>query len=569
MSSSRLKKPPRKPDPEYVHFCRGVLSGETPSCELVRHACSRHMEDLQTAPERGLYFDPGAAEHAISFFPAFLAHSKGEWAGQPLELLPWEAFITAMLFGWMREDGKRRYRTAYIEVPRKNGKSTFAAGVGLYMFDADGEPGAEVYSAATKRDQAKIIFSEAQRMVGKSRFLNRRINVLANNMHVEATASKFEPLSADDKTLDGLNIHCGLIDEFHAHRTGDVYNLIDTATGSRSQPLIFIITTAGSDITSACYDMHAYTEKILSGVIEDDSFFGMIFTVDDPEKWGDEAEWFKANPSLGEAKKLEDMRRKYRKAQEIPSLRNAFQRLELNIWTGAETAWITPEAWSACEEDLDFEELARLRCWAGVDLSSTTDLSACALIFEPDSRGRQAVLVSSWVPGENIEKRARSDRVPYDVWARNGWISSTSGNVIDHDCIRLTIRDDLKTRFPLLQAVGFDPWNATKWAVDMEGDGIPVLPIRQGYKTLSPACKELERIVMGGMASHRGNPVLAWCLNNVVVSSDPAENIKPDKARSIERIDALVALVIAIATRQELEGEDRESIYEGRGIVSL
>ena len=311
----------RHPVVEYMH---GVQEGTIPACQLVRLAVERHARDLETGAERGLRFDREAAGYALRFF-SFLRHSKGEWAGQPFALEPWQQFLIWAAFGWKRADGLRRFRTVYEEVPRKNGKTTMLAGLGLYLLTADGEPGAEVYSAATKRDQAKLSWTEAVRMRGASPSLSRMVQHFraSDNLSVEATASKFQPLGADADTMDGLNIHAALIDELHAHRTRAVVDVLNTATGSRRQPLIWEITTAGYDRNSVCYEHHEYSRQVLEGTVEDDSWLAWISTIDEGDDWKDESTWAKANPNLGISVKLDDLRRKAEQAKRMPSAQNA------------------------------------------------------------------------------------------------------------------------------------------------------------------------------------------------------------------------------------------------------
>lgn len=344
-----------------TRYMDDVLAGRLPACRWVGLAIERHLLDLERAGSGDLRFDHDAATRAIRFFD-FLRHSKGEWAGQVVRLEPWQMFVLWVLFGWKRADGLRRFRTAYLEVARKNGKSTLASGVGLYLLDADGEPGAEIYTAATKRDQARITHSEATRMVKASPFLRRRIRAFKDNLHVESTASKFEPLGRDADSMDGLNIHGAIVDEIHAHRTRDVWDVLETATGARRQSLMFGITTAGFNRQSLCWELHEYTQKVLDRIIDDETFFGVIYTIDEGDDWRDERAWAKANPNLGVSVKIDDLRRKALKAQEMPSALNSFLRLHLNVWTQAEKKWLDPERWRACAGHVDESGLRGRRC---------------------------------------------------------------------------------------------------------------------------------------------------------------------------------------------------------------
>lgn len=332
--------------------------------------------------------------------------------------------------------------------------------------------------------------------------------------------------------------------------------------------MMLAITTAGYDRNSICWEVHEYARQVRDGVIKDPSFLPVIYSADPEDDWTDEKVWAKANPNLGVTIKLDFLRQECQRAKEIPAYQNTFRRLYLNQWTQQDTRWIDMEAWRECGGKVDYEELANLRCWAGVDLSTTTDISSCALVFEPDSDGVVHVLSYNWVPRENIAARVRRDRVPYDLWAQQGHITATEGNVIDYDYIRIAITDEIKRRFPLLQVVGYDPWNATKWAIDLESEGVPVMEVRQGFKTMSPACKELERLIIGRKLRHNNNPVLTWAMDNLVVAQDPAGNIKPAKDKSTERIDPAVAVIIAISTMLQSEAPE-ESAYESRGVFAV
>ena len=551
----------------YDAYVRDVLSGEQVACRWVRLACERHVRDLENAEDRGLWFDEEKARQAIAFF-RLLKHSKGEWAGRPLELEPAQQFVVASLIGWRREDGTRRFRTSYLEEARKNGKTTLAAGLGLYLMLADDEPGAEVYSVATKRDQARLSHGEATRMAKGSPAIRRLVNVYRDNIHIVDTASKFEPLGADADTMDGLNVHAALIDEVHAHKTRTVWDVIETATGARRQPLMFAITTSGYDRQSLCWQLHEYTQQVLDGVIEDDSWFGLIYTLDEDDEWDDESAWIKANPNLGVSKKWDDMRRKAQRAKEMPAALNAFQRLELDIWTQAETKWIPIEHWQACGGSVDGEGLRGRICYGGLDLSTNTDLSAFVLVFPPEAPADPyQVLCRFWLPDEAMIERSRRDRVPYDVWVRQGLITVTPGNVIDYAWILDQIDQDAQAYD--IREVAFDRWGATKIATELmeRGGDDWMVQFGQGFVSMSPAMRELERLILEHKLAHGNNAVLTWMANNLVVRVDPAGNIKPDKEKSIERIDGMVALVMALdrALRHE---PPKRSVYETRGLVS-
>jgi phage terminase large subunit-like protein len=552
---------------EYLanQYVSDVLDGTQVACEWVRKACGRHVRDMETGHERGLWFDEEAASLAIDFF-TLLKHSKGEWAGQTLRLEPWQQFHLWVLFGWKKDDGTRRFRTSYLEVARKNGKTTTAAGVGLYLMLADNEPGAEIYTAATKRDQARIAHSEATRMVKASPHLRKVIRVVKDNLHIPDTASKFEPVGRDADSLDGLNIHAAIVDEVHAHKTRDMWDILETATGSRRQPLMFAITTAGFDRKSVCYELHEYTQKVLDGIIEDDSFFGLIYALDNEEEWEDETAWAKANPNLGVSVKFDDLRRKAAMAKEMPSALNPFLRLHMNIWTQAETRWIDPDKWSACGQSVDETGLQGRICYGGLDLSATTDITAFVLVFPPEVDGDlYKVLCRFWIPEDSMHERSRRDRVPYDAWVREGYISATPGNTIDYDFLFDQVDQDAQ-RFDI-QEIAFDRWGAARVSQVLEEQGMTMVQFGQGFASMSGPTKELERLILSKRIAHGNNPVLNWMMHNTVVRQDPAGNLKPDKERSIEKIDGVVAMVMGLdrATRHT----DTTSVYEEQGIFEI
>lgn len=548
----------RKAKHPAIKYAEGVRSGKIPAGKLIKLAVKRYFNDVKTAKKRGLEFREDKAQHAIDFFK-FLRHSKGEWAGQEFVLGPWQQFILYNLFGWYRADGTRRFRTAYVEVPRKNGKSTFMAGIGLYLLVADDEPGAEVYSAATKLDQAKIIHDEATRMVKSSPDLASYVGVFRNNLHITETASKFEPLGADSDTMDGLNIHGVGVDELHAHKNRLVWDVIDTATGSRRQPMIFAITTAGFDRNSICYEQHRYGEKILDGIIEDDSFFTFIATIDKGDDWRNEKTWAKANPNLGVSVKIDDLRRLAHKAKEVPAAQNAFKRLRLNVWTEQHTLWIDSTAWKRCKGDVPDYELGH--CFAGLDLGSNRDLSAFVRLFPHEDKF--VVRADFWMPEDGVRDRVKKDRVPYDLWIEQGFIMTTPGNITDYDFIREAILQ--RSIEHEIKEVAFDRWSAGQLSTQLAGEDILMVPFGQGFISMAAPTKELERLVLASLLLHGDNPVLAWMMSNVSIRLDPAGNMKPDKAKSSEKIDGIVALIMALG--RLIVHQTTEDVYAERGVL--
>lgn len=536
-------------------YAERVLSGELAAGKWVKLACQRHLDDLDRAHDRGLRYDLEKAGKAIKFFSA-LRHYKGEWAGQPLKLELWQMFIIGCLFGWLRADGTRRFRVAYNEIPRKNGKSLIAAGVGLLLAFFDGEGGAEVYSAATKRDQAKIVWGDAKTMVKASPQLRERIGITGGetgvgNLYRTDTASKFQPLGADGDTMDGLNIHGAIIDELHAHKTRVVWDVIQTGTGARRQPLTFVITTAGFDRFSVCYEQHEYGEKVLEGVIEDDTFFAYIACWDEGDDWTSPESWAKANPNYGISVKVDDLERKCLKAQQVPAEQNEFLRKHGNVWTEQETRWLSLDVYDENTEEPDAEALKGGPCYGGLDLSSTTDLTALELYF-PETGDW---LHHYFIPEANMQERIERDRVPYDAWERGGWLTATPGNVIDYGYIRETVNSLRDAGFNIRE-IGYDPYNATQIVLDLQSDGFTMVPIRQGFLSLSPPTKELERLMLAKKMRLGKNPVTRWAASNAVVLTDPAGNVKLDKSSRTKRIDPMAAMVMAVDRASRNEGED-------------
>lgn len=547
-----------------------VLSGRQVACKWVRLACERHLRDMETGHERGLHFDESAAKAVIAFF-SLLKHSKGEWAGQPISLAPWQQFHLWVLFGWRREDGTRRFRASYLEIARKNGKSTMAAGVGLYLLTADGEPGAEIYTGATKRDQARIIHSEAVRMVKQSDLLRAKLDLFKDNIHDLNTFSKFEPLGKDSKTMDGLNVHGAIIDELHAHPDGDLWDVLETATGSRRQPLMYAITTAGNNPQSICFQFHDYTEKVLTGVVEDDAFFGTIYTLDiDPETgktedWENEDVWVKANPNLEVSKKLVDLQDKARRAKEMPARLNSFLQKELNIWVQQAVRWVNLDQWNACGYPLP--DLSGRICYAGLDLSSTIDITAAVLVFPPEEDSIFWLLPFFWIPEERIHERSKRDRVPYEAWLEQSLIMATPGNVVDYDFITQALLD-LRGKYDLRE-VAYDRWGAFQLSTQLTDKGVTMVPFGQGFASMSAPSKEFEALIISGRLGHGGNPVLRWMADNAVARLDPAGNIKPDKSKSREKIDGIVATIMGLDRAIRNEGQMQKSVYENQGIKFL
>jgi phage terminase large subunit-like protein len=501
----------------------------------------------QLALDAGCSFDPAAAERVRTFFRKFLRHSKGQWAGQPFELLAWQwEQIILPLFGWKRADGTRRFRRAYIEVPKKNGKSTLSAGISLYLLMGDGEPGAEIYSAAADRDQASIVFGEAARMVKASPALSSRLQVINSTKRIvyPANGSWYKALSAEVPTKEGLNIHGLIFDELHAQKTRDLWDTLTYGGAARRQPLLLAITTAGYDRDSICYEQHLYAQGVLAGTVEDPYFFAYIAAANKEDDWKDPAVWKKANPSYGVTISETSFQDDAREAQNSPAKESPFRRYRLNLWTDAAERWISSERWDACDLPLDLEDLAGRGCYAGLDLSSTTDTTSLVLLF-PHEDGTYSVLLYCWVPETACRDRERKNRQRFDEWARRGHVEKTPGDVIDYQWIRKKLNE--LSRLYQIQEVAFDPWNATALSTQLKDeDGFTVIAFRQGYASMSEPAKALEGLILEGKIRHGGNPVLRWMVGNCCVETDSAGNVKPSKKASTEKIDGVVALVMAL-----------------------
>ncbi len=530
-----------------------------PLGKLERLAYERHERDLAEGAARGLYFDEKAAGYAVRWIEKYAVHVQGEWAGKPLLLEPFQKFIVRSLFGWKRADKLRRFRTAWIEEARKNGKSSLAAAIGLLLLVADGEPGAEVYASATKRDQAKIVWGTAARMVRRSASLQRAAR--AYRTVITCGDGKFEALGSDANTTDGLNPSANIVDEVHAHKTRELWDVLDTALGARRQPLTLAITTAGRRGTETIgWEQHEYARQVLEGVLEDDALFAFIAAADEGDDYFSVDAQKKANPGYGVMVKPDYLARQAEKAQRQPSFLNEYLRLHLNIWTSQITRWLSVERWDECDgAPLDLAALAGRSCYGGLDLASKLDLAAFVLVF-PDEDGDDITLLPRfWIPEATIEEHARRGQRHYETWAREGCLSVTPGDVIDYDVIRAGV-NELGQRFAI-QEIGFDPWNATQIATQLEADGFVMVQTRQGYKTLSEPSKDLEAKVVGRKVRHGGHPILRWCVSNAVVDTDPAGNIKPAKDKASGKIDGVVATVIALS--RIISGE--ESAYADGG----
>jgi phage terminase large subunit-like protein len=526
-------------------YARAVVTGRILAGKYHRLACVRHQRDRGREATRAFpyVFDYERAERFFRF-AARLRHYKGEWAGQPIVLQPYQLFRLGSLFGWVHaRTGLRRFRTHYNEIPRKNGKSLEAAIVALYVTFFDGEAGAEGYCIATKREQAKIVFNDAKKLV-QSSGLHARIDVLMANLHRDDTASKLEPLGADRDSTDGLNPNLIINDEFHAQKNRGMLDVMETATGSRLQPVNFQITTAGNDPMSPCGDQHDYACKILDRVLDDDTFFAFIAHADPDDDWTLERTWRKANPNFGVSVKLDDLRALATKAVYMPPAAAAFRQKRLNEWVNTASPWLALDGWRAGQTAWTLAEMTGQSCFIGIDLSSKIDLTAVALLFPPTGdRASWRVWPICLTPEDTLDERARRDRAPYRQWVMAGWLRTNPGNRIDQDVVREIVRD-ANARFDV-QEVGLDPWNAGNLVNDLTLDGLIVVEIPQTLPQMTGPAKDFEADVLDGHVDAGGNPLMAWAVSNVVVQRDGKDNIYPTKRKSRGRIDPVIAALIA------------------------
>ncbi|MFH6649175.1 terminase [Streptococcus phage YS771] len=515
------------------------------------------------------HYDKVKADRAVTFINN-LSHTKGKWAGKRFDLLPWQEQIVRDLFGIVKEDGNRQFLTAYIEIPKKNGKSELAAAIALYLLYADNEASAEVYGAACDRNQASIVFDVAKQMVQMSRPLEKRSKIMGATKRIVnySNAGFYQVLSAETGTKHGLNVSGLVFDEIHAQPNRHLYDVLTKGSGdAREQPLFFIITTAGTDRNSICYELHTKALDILNGRKKDTSFYPVVYGLSDEDDWNDEANWLKANPSLGHTIGIDRVREAYQQALDNPAEENVFKQLRLNMWTSSSVAWIPEHVYAKGNDPIQYDSLKGRSCYAGLDLSSTSDITALVLVFPPRfEEENYIVLPFFWLPEDTLELRCRRDHVLYDVWERQGYIKTTEGNVVHYGFIEKFIED--LSEIYHIKEIAYDRWNATQMVQNLEGMGLTMVPFGQGYKDMSPPSKELYKLMMEGKIQHGGHPVLKWMGQNVVMRQDPAGNIKPDKEKSVEKIDGIVALIMGL-DRCIRHQTDEGSVYDERGILSF
>ena len=513
------------------------------------------------------HYDKKKADRAVTFIEN-LCHTKGKWAGTPFWLLPWQEQLIRDIFGIVKPDGNRQFRTAFVEICKKVGKSELAAAVTLYLLYADNEPSAEVYGAAADRQQASIVFDVAKQMVEMSPALMKRSKLMGATKRIVnyGNAGYYQVLSAEVGGKHGFSVSGLVFDEIHTQPNRQLYDVLTKGSSdARQNPLHFIITTAGNDRHSIAYELHTKAVDILEGRRVDPTFYPVVYGLKDDEDWEDEANWYKVNPSLGYTVDIERLRDAYREAKQNPADEVTFKWLRCNMWVSSTVAWIPDAIYMRGNEPIDMDALAGRDCYAGLDLSSTGDITALVLIFPPRNEDEKYVLLPYfWIPEETIPRRVKANSVPYDIWEKQGYIMSTEGNVIHYDFIEKFIMY-LSEKYHILE-IAVDRWNATQMIQNLEGEGFTIVPFGQGFSSMSAPTKEFYRLLMEGKIIHGGHPVMRWMAGNVVVDTDPAGNIKVTKAKSKEKIDGIVAAIMALDRAVRHEGESG-SVYDTRGLL--
>lgn len=516
------------------------------------------------------HYDKAQADFAVGFIEC-LCHTKGRWAGKPFKLLPWQEQIVRDIFGTLKADGNRQFTTAYIEIPKKNGKSELAAAIALYMLFADGEASPEVYGAAADRQQAAIVFDVAHQMVNMTAAMAKRSKILTANKRIVSGFNNgfYQVLSAEVTSKHGLNVSGLVLDEVHAQPNRKLYDVLTKGSGdAREQPLYFLITTAGNDTNSICYELHQKALDIIEGRKVDSTFYPVIYGAPESADWTSPAVWKEANPSLGDTITLEKVQAACDSAKQNPAEENSFRQLRLNQWVKQTVRWMPMDKWDACDFAVNDNELAGRVCYGGLDLSSTTDITAFVLVFPPlDEEDKYHILPYFWIPEENVDLRVRRDHVPYDLWEKQGTLLTTEGNVVHYGYIEKFI-ENLNERFNIRE-IAYDRWGAVQMVQNLEGMGFTVVPFGQGFKDMNPPTKELMKLTLEKRIAHGGHPVLRWMMDNIFIKTDPAGNIKPDKEKSTEKIDGVVATIMALDRAIRCGLDNGESVYDERGILLI
>ncbi|MBW5398586.1 terminase large subunit [Brachyspira pilosicoli] len=587
----------------YEEYINKVINKELPVCQAAFLAVKRHLDDIEKSKNNDypFYFDEDEAKRPITFIQS-LVHTKGEWANHNIILESWEQFIIASIFGWRRKENKlRRYKKAYVQVSRKNGKTTFASGIGNYCFfcDSPAEAGVEIYYIATKKDQAKIAWSESERQIRKAKALNKEAITYKQTSTItkkKDTASKSKPLGQDSNTEDGLNPHLVIVDEYHAHPDNELLNVLESGMGARRQPLTFIITTAGFDKTSVCFSEYEYAKQILQGSLNNDEYFCIIYEPDNiKDIWIFMSEYkeklnnnqntqeqeelinniiFQANPNINISVKDSYLKSRLFEGLDKPVQRTDILTKNLNVWTQASEVWISSDRWlkSYLHQNININELKGKRACIGLDLATTRDIAAYVLCFDTVDNDPYILLPRFFMPKENIRQRSKEDRVPYELWASQGLITLTNGDIIDFDIIESSILKDAKD-FEIIE-IAYDPWKAIEIITHLENEGFKMQQVRQSFAVggLSEGTSLFEKTIDERKLLHGNNPVLNWMISCCEVKTDGRDNylpVKPDRRRSYKRIDGVVASIMALHRVIKNHFEDTKSIYESEGVFSL
>lgn len=528
-----------------LEYWNKIQSGEIVACKRLKQQFQKLVEELEN-PRDPWVFDLERANRPIEFIERFCKHSKGKWAGKPVKLELFQKALIQAVYGFVhKETGLRRCREAFILLGRKNGKSTLMSALGLYMLVGDGEGGAECYCVATKKDQARIVFAEACNMVSQSPALRKHIKKRKTDLYFPVTFSKYEPLASESNSLDGLNSHCIIMDELHAIKDRNLYDVMKQSMTTREQPILFMITTAGFVRECIFDDIYSYACKVLDGLIEDERFLAFIYELDDRSEWTDFRAWEKANPGLGTIKNYEELAAFVERAKNDPKFLPTVLTKDFNIRETVSGSWLTFEEINNTET-FDIEELKGSYAVGGVDLSSTTDLTCATLLIMKPGSDKKYCIQQYFLPEEGLEQRVIEDKIPYDKWRDRGLLAVTPGNKIDYHMVTEWFLKMLNEYDIHPLWIGYDPWNSRYWVQEMEEHGFVMVEVRQGYKTLSQPMKELEADLKAHKINYNNNPILKWCLTNVNVKRDENGNIRPVKGQNQrQRIDGAVSLLIA------------------------
>ena len=531
--------------------------------------CLRKLTDYKPTKfmAEDAHYDKAAADYAVGFIEC-LCHTKGTWAGKPFDLIDWQERIIRDIFGILKPNGYRQFNTAYIEIGKKNGKSELAAAVALLLCCGDGEERAEVYGCAADRQQASIVFEVAADMVRMCPALSKRVKILASQKRMVylPTNSFYQVLSAEAYSKHGFNIHGVVFDELHTQPNRKLFDVMTKGSGdARMQPLYFLITTAGTDMQSICYETHQKAVDILEGRKIDSTFYPVIYGAKEDEDWTDPEVWKRSNPSLGITVGIDKVQAACDSARQNPAEENSFRQLRLNQWVKQSVRWMPMDKWDSCDAHVDAESLEGCVCYGGLDLSSTMDITAFVLVFPPTEEDEPfAVLPYFWIPEENIDLRVRRDHVPYDVWEKQGYLQTTEGNVVHYGFIEAFI-EKLGEKYNIRE-IAFDRWGAVQMVQNLEGMGFTVVPFGQGFKDMSPPTKELMKLTLEKKIAHGGHPVMRWMADNIFIRTDPAGNIKADKEKSTEKIDGVIALIMALDRAIRCGNDTSASVYDERGV---